>query len=149
MCAKRPIEARHVSGADERVDVAPGGRRRSEPNVDHFSLDVQNVGADIVCEHLDGRPRESDPHLARDVDLLDSVGPIPHAASLSTAAECQSDLAGFALLQRAGQSRQVVEHRRAQRLLLPLLERQVTAQRTVFGFDIAHLPYELLAAHEQ
>ena len=76
-----------MSGADERVDVAPGGRRRSEPNVDHFPLDVQNVGADIVCEHLDGRPRESDPHLARDVDLLDIVGPIAHAASLSAAGD--------------------------------------------------------------
>lgn len=74
-----------MNGADEGVDIAPGGRRRPEAKVDRFAFDVQDVGADIVGEHLDGRPRESDPHLPRDVDLLDIVGPIAHAASLSTA----------------------------------------------------------------
>lgn len=52
-------------------------------------------------------------------------------------------------LQRRREPREVVEHSGAQRLLLPFLERQLAAERTVIVFDAAQLLHVLLAPHEQ
>ena len=53
------------------------------------------------------------------------------------------------LLQRRGEPREVVEHRRAQRLPQPLVERQLAAFGAVAVFDGAHLAHERGAVHEK
>jgi hypothetical protein len=71
MSTQRSIEASNVQRSNERIHVTPRSGRRPKPTVDDLALDVQEVCTDIVREYLDGRTSQRDPHLLRDIDLLD------------------------------------------------------------------------------